>query len=121
MSMKPDILVVDDEEGIRFLLTRLLEQEGFGVTTAKNGLDALSKINEQPFDLIILDYHLPILDGVGVIKQLEKDQILIPIILLSGLTEHIDEDLLIKGPVKEIISKPFNVFEFRDLVKSTII
>src|SRR5690625_527709 len=64
LSMQKEILVVDDQPGIRLLLTDIFENDGYKVNTAETGQEALDKIYKNFFDLIILDYKLPILDGL---------------------------------------------------------
>lgn len=119
--MKHEILVVDDEPGIRLLLTDVLNAEGYDVVTAKTGVEALKKINESPFDLIILDCQLPILDGLEVVQQLKNDQQVIPIIMISGLPELLTDDLLTYDAIKKVVSKPFNIQDMIHFVKSAII
>ncbi|MEN6614946.1 MAG: response regulator [Syntrophorhabdus sp.] len=84
---KQRILVVDDEENIRLLFKEELEEEGYEVDTASNGLEALEKIKESDFDVIVLDIKMPVMDGIqalNAIKNMNKDQ---PVILCSAYGE----------------------------------
>lgn len=121
LSMGRDILVVDDEPGIRLLLTDVFNSEGYDVVTAKTGVEALKKINEKPFDLIILDCQLPILNGLEVAQQLENNQQTIPIIMMSGLPELLTNDLLTYDAIKKVVPKPFNIKDMIYFVKSAIV
>lgn len=67
------ILIVDDEVQIRMLLRQLLEKEGFEVDEAQDGLIALRKFRENPFDLVILDLIMPEKEGVETIIDLKKE------------------------------------------------
>ncbi|HOE16652.1 MAG TPA: response regulator [Syntrophorhabdaceae bacterium] len=81
------ILVVDDEENIRLLFKEELEEEGFEVDLASNGLEALDKLKEGRFDLVVLDIKMPGMDGIQAlneIKNANKDQ---PVILCSAYGE----------------------------------
>jgi two-component system, response regulator, stage 0 sporulation protein F len=81
------ILIVDDEENIRMLFKEELEEEGYEVSTAANGLDALQKLAGAPFDLVVLDIKMPGMDGIqtlNAIKNSNKDQ---PVILCSAYGE----------------------------------
>jgi CheY-like chemotaxis protein len=71
------ILLVDDEEHIRLLFKEELEEEGYLIDLASNGLEALEKLKEQRFDLVVLDIKMPGMDGIQTlneIKKIDKDQ-----------------------------------------------
>ncbi|MBP1747671.1 MAG: response regulator receiver protein [Deltaproteobacteria bacterium] len=85
--MKKKVLVVDDEENIRLLFKEELEEEGYEVETASNGLEALEKVKAASFDVIVLDIKMPVMDGIqalNAIKNMHKDQ---PVILCSAYGE----------------------------------
>ena len=85
--MKKKVLVVDDEENIRLLFKEELEEEGYEVDTASNGLEALEKVKAASFDVIVLDIKMPVMDGIqalNAIKNINKDQ---PVILCSAYGE----------------------------------
>lgn len=117
---KHKILVVDDQPGIRLLLTEIFTCKGYDVCTATTGREALDKINTCSFDLVILDYKLPILDGLEVIKRLEKQNCTIPLILMSGLTEQLSKNGKEYRFIKKIVSKPFDVQKMSTLVQSIL-
>ncbi|MGP4106182.1 response regulator [Virgibacillus sp. L01] len=118
--MKKEILVVDDQPGIRLLLQEIFTNEGYHVTLAKTGKEALNILDNSSFDLLMLDYKLPVVDGVQVIQQLEHDKVEIPIILMSGLSEEIVEESQKFKLVKKVLEKPFNVQDVSDFTKSLI-
>jgi two-component system, response regulator, stage 0 sporulation protein F len=81
------ILVVDDEEHIRLLFKEELEDEGYAVDLASNGLEALEKVKRSAYDVIVLDIKMPGMDGIQAlaeIKKINKDQ---PVILCSAYGE----------------------------------
>lgn len=86
--LKPlKLLVVDDEEHIRMLFKEELEEEGYTVELASNGLEALEKVKSDTFDLIVLDIKMPGMDGITAlneVKKLRRDQ---PVILCSAYGE----------------------------------
>jgi CheY-like chemotaxis protein len=86
--MKPaTILVVDDEEHIRLLFKEELEDEGYTVELASNGVEALEKLKRSNYDVIVLDIKMPGMDGIqtlGEIKKINKDQ---PVVLCSAYGE----------------------------------
>lgn len=115
--MAKEILIADDEPGIRMLLTDLLTNDGYHVSTAKTGKEALDKINANTYDLIILDYKLPILDGNKVLQQLNQDKRETPAILISGLIEEVIKGSRNNNMIKKVIAKPFNVKDIQQSVK----
>ncbi|HVN23047.1 MAG TPA: response regulator [Syntrophorhabdales bacterium] len=81
------ILIVDDEEHIRLLFKEELEDEGYSVDLASNGLEALEKLKRSAYSLVVLDIKMPGMDGIqtlGEIKKLNKD---LPVILCSAYGE----------------------------------
>ncbi|WP_163969479.1 response regulator [Oceanobacillus halotolerans] len=114
--MVKELLIVDDQPGIRLLLQDILTSEGYEVTVATTGKEALDYIIDQTFDLIILDYKLPILDGKELLQQLEKRKMTTPAILMSGLAEDIDKEAQQFSMVQEVLAKPFNVEDITKIV-----
>jgi len=84
------VLVVDDEFGVAEVLDAILTDEGYRVITAANGRQALARIAEQRPDLVLLDYMMPILDGVAVLRALSADPKAhdLPIVVMSALPEE---------------------------------
>jgi len=89
----PTVLVVDDEEDLLSLLEYNLEQEGFDVLLARDGVEAIEQTREHEPDLIILDVMMPKMDGIEVCERLRKDAHLrtIPIMMLTARTEEEDK------------------------------
>jgi CheY-like chemotaxis protein len=82
------ILVVDDEESIRFLYREELEEEGYIVECAKNGEEALQKLIVFKPDLISLDIKMPVMDGIEALKRIREKERKLPIILCSAYGEY---------------------------------
>lgn len=78
------VLVVDDTKNIRILLTQCLEFEGYTVTTAGNGTEALEILSRQSFDLIFLDVRMPELSGTEVLRQMRKMGIHSPVVMITA-------------------------------------
>ena len=88
--MSKNILIVDDSESIREVVIFTLENAGYNVISAIDGLDALKKLEGQPVDLIITDLHMPHMDGIGLIKEIRKKDTykFIPILYLTTESQH---------------------------------
>lgn len=106
---KKKILIVDDQPGIRLLLSEVFLQESFSVHLADTGKQALEKVDKHSFDIILLDYRLPSFDGLQVIEKLKQKNFNVPIIFMSGLIENMPEELERFPAIKKIIKKPFDI------------
>lgn len=117
------ILVVDDEGSHRGLLTRLLVAEGYEVTTAGTGADALLSVRANAPDLVLLDVQMPGIDGFDVCRML-KDQAgstpLLPVILVTGLDDHQHKLAGIEAGADDFLSKPFDHVELKARVASLL-
>lgn len=120
MLSQSKILIVDDQMGIRLLLKEILKNEGYEIEEATTGKEAIDQISVNSFDLMILDYKLPIMDGTEVLEKLEKDNVEIPAIVMSGLVENIASEAMKSKLVKSVIAKPFNINEFVEKVHAIV-
>jgi CheY-like chemotaxis protein len=89
-SIRPSILVVDDDEFQHKLLALMLEPEGFAVHFAASGSEALRKLSVAPVSIILMDFNLPDMNGIEVIKRLKDEPLLaaIPVIMITGSSER---------------------------------
>ena len=108
---KGQILVVDDEQAIRDLISEVLSIAGFEVVIATDGLDGLNKIRKQKFDLIILDVNLPKLDGFAILEKIRASAPTQPIILISARTDKDDVTHGLRLGADDYVRKPFSVEE----------
>ncbi|MGE5552195.1 MAG: response regulator [Bacteroidota bacterium] len=114
------ILVVDDENNIRALLTQCLEEAGYIVVSAVDGEHAMKKVEEEDFDLVLLDMKLPGMDGLQVLKKLRcfKPGQLVVIITAHGTIETAVE--VMKQGATDYLQKPFTPDEIRAIVQHTL-
>lgn len=111
MSTKTSILLVEDEENLHDALKLNLELEGYEVTSAFTGSDALLKVQGEYFDLIILDVMLPELDGITVTETIRVQNNEVPILILSAKNASSDRVLGLKKGADDYLTKPFNLEE----------
>ena len=104
---EPHILVVDDNPEIREIIQILLDGEGFDVTQAANGDQALSLLGEQPFELIILDIMMPGLNGYQICRKIRETSNA-PILFLSARTKDSDKTLGFSSGGDDYLAKPFS-------------
>jgi phosphate regulon transcriptional regulator PhoB len=116
------ILVVDDEPDIVELISYNLGKEGFKVSTALDGEDALNKIRKEQFNLIILDLMLPRLQGMELCRILRNDPKTesLPIIMLTAKGEEVDRILGLEMGADDYITKPFSPRELIARVKAVL-
>lgn len=103
------ILVVDDEEDIVNLVRLILEDAGYEVTAATNGVDALEQIRTKPFDLVLLDIMMPMLSGWEVLKELRENSQTreVPVALLTARASPRDDNRQHPTTYCDYITKPF--------------
>jgi phosphate regulon transcriptional regulator PhoB len=113
------ILIVDDEITIRELLQFNLEKEGYKVTAAADGEEALKQMADTKFDLVILDVMLPGINGLEVCRKMRADRSLapIPVIMLTAKGEEIDKVLGLELGADDYLTKPFGVRELLARIK----
>jgi two-component system alkaline phosphatase synthesis response regulator PhoP len=120
--MKEKILIVDDEEHIIELIRYNLENAGYDVISAENGVDAVKLAKLQLPKIILLDLMLPGMDGYDVCKELRKNSSTsnIPIIMLTAKSEEFDKVLGLELGADDYITKPFSVRELLARVKAVL-
>lgn len=101
------ILIVEDDECIAELQSDYLEVHGFKVTVCFDGFDAMKKIDENEYDLIILDIMLPGLDGFKILKSIREDSF-IPLIIVSSKKDEVDKIRGLNLGADDYITKPFS-------------
>ena len=117
--MAKNILVVDDEKRILSLLEAYLEQQGFLVTTATNGKEAIFIARHEKPDLIILDIMMPEMDGYEFMRQHRKERET-PIILLTAKVEEDDKVIGLELGADDYVTKPFSPRELTSRVRAVL-
>jgi DNA-binding response OmpR family regulator len=115
----PRILLVDDEQSVQKLLSYPLRKEGYEVVPALDGQQALDRVRDQPFDLVVLDVMLPKMDGFEVCRRI-RARTGVPIIMLTAKAEEFDKVLGLELGADDYITKPFSMREFRSRVKAVL-
>lgn len=116
------ILVVDDDEAIRLMVETLLEEEGYGVELARNGEEAMQLVRQKPYDLVILDIMMPVMDGWEVASRMLCDErtCQIPIIFLTALSSYTDQLKGWRMGCFDYITKPFDIGLFMMRVRTAL-
>jgi two-component system, OmpR family, alkaline phosphatase synthesis response regulator PhoP len=108
---KASILLVEDEENLHEALKLNLELEGYSVSSATDGTEALRAVEQEYFDLIIMDVMLPEVDGISVTETIRVQNNQVPILILSAKNTSADRVLGLKKGADDYLTKPFNLEE----------
>lgn len=106
---EPLVLVVDDERHIVALLTELLEDEGYHVVSAYDGVDALELVRAHAPDLVLADIMMPRLDGLALFNSLRESNVALPVVLMSAAVTPLTHEA-------PYISKPFDLEELLNVL-----
>lgn len=118
--MKPHLLLVEDEPGIARGLIFNLEEDGFQVTHVETGEEALNKVWDEYFDLVVLDVMLPGISGMEVCKKIRRHDPRLPIIMLTARTEERDRVEGLATGADDYLTKPFSLDEFMLRIKGML-
>jgi len=115
------ILIIDDEDDIRELLSRELNKKGYSVSLAKDGLEGLKKAIDYYYDLVITDVRMPKVDGVDCIKILRTLNPKLLFIIITGFAIEEDLEKVLKAEAYPCIKKPFDLNELLKTVKESLV
>jgi len=116
------VLLADDEEDIKIVLSTFLQSHGYEIATAFDGLDTLEKVQSEKPDLILLDIMMPVLDGYEVCKRLKADKRTanIPILMLSAAAHADSIARALSAGAKDYIVKPFEPEKLLEKIKEIL-
>lgn len=122
MTQQPHVLIVEDEAAQREVLAYNLEAEGFRVSRAENGEEGLLCVDEDPPDVIVLDWMMPNLSGIEVCRRLKMkpDTTGILIIMLSARSEEVDKVRGLETGADDYVVKPYSVSELMARVRTQL-
>jgi DNA-binding NtrC family response regulator len=120
MNSPKKILIVDDDEEICSIFKEALEAEGYIISTAQNGKQALVKIKEEPFDLIITDKNMPQMGGLRLTKAIRKEYPNIKIVLITGVGGPKSYINAMELGADEYLSKPFRINELKKFIANIL-
>lgn len=120
MANTISILLVEDEENLHEALKLNLELEGYEVSSAYDGLSAVKAVQQEYFDLVILDIMLPGMDGLTVLESIRIQHNEVPILILSAKNSSADRVMGLKKGADDYLTKPFNLEELMLRVQKLI-
>jgi two-component system OmpR family response regulator len=118
MSQQPKVLVIDDEPGVRELISEALSLSEITAVQAADGLEALSHLRRERFDLLILDINMPKLDGLALLEKLRTEGMSVPVLMLSARADRADINQGLRTGADDYLTKPFSIEELVLRVKA---
>ena len=119
-SRQARILVIDDEDSVRDILSRMLKTKGHQVVVASNGEEGIERFRSQPFDLVFTDLGMPKLSGWEVGKTIKEINPKVPVAMITGWGVELDREKLSESGIDLIVSKPFNFDQVIHLVSEAM-
>lgn len=120
--MSKKILVAEDSSVIQNLTKRILSLQNYAITSVKNGAQVLEKLNNEQFDLVLLDIHMPIMDGMECAREIRKRPAAengeIPIIAITGNANNYSEEDFKNAGINGFLPKPLNYDTLVETVNS---
>jgi len=120
MSEKPRILVVDDEESHRIMLRAVLKDEGYEVAEAADGSEAVRAVEQEPFDLILLDVRMKTMDGIEALNEIRKISPLIPVLIMTAYASVKTAVEALKAGAFDYLTKPLDIEELKILIEKAL-
>jgi DNA-binding response OmpR family regulator len=114
------VLIVDDEPDILLMLRVNLEADGFETALAADGETALRRIEEERFDLVLLDVMMPVMDGWGVLQGLAGDPAAPRVIVVSAKSADRDVARALRQGAADYVTKPFSPVDLSDLIQRVV-
>jgi len=120
MSQQPKVLVIDDEPGVRDLISEALSLSEITAVQAADGLEALSFLRRERFDMLILDINMPKLDGLALLEKLRTEGMSVPVLMLSARADKSDINQGLRIGADDYLTKPFSIEELVLRVKAIL-
>lgn len=118
--MMQRILLAEDEEVLRMLVVDTLEDEGYLIDEACDGEEAYELIRQNDYDLILLDYMMPVYTGLELIEMIRKDQNQTKIMMLSAKSQTSDQQKVLEAGADFFMSKPFSPIQLVERIEEIL-
>jgi two-component system cell cycle response regulator CpdR len=116
------ILIAEDEPNVRALVTRALTQDGHDVIATADGSEALEAFTraKKPFNLLLTDIKMPMMDGIALALTVARDDPELPILLMTGYADQRERASGLDALIHDVIAKPFTLFEIQSAVAGAL-
>lgn len=120
MAEKNRILIVDDEDALRTILSSELVGAGYEIATAADGEEGVAEVKNRKFDLVLLDIHMPKLDGFEVLKFIKKEHPEVKVIMLTGFADLKNAIESKKYGAEDFVSKPYDLVDLLTTIERVL-
>lgn len=117
MSTQPKVLIVDDEERFRTTMCKLLTVRGLEAVTAGTGKEALEKLRQYPYDVVILDVRMPEMGGVQVLSEIKRIDPQAEVIIMTGYASVDSAKEIMKLGAYDYVLKPYSIEELMEKIE----
>jgi len=114
------ILIVDDDQGVRTVLSSLLSMIGFQVTQATNGHEALDLFSKERFGVVLTDFQMPGMDGFTLASNIKISSPKTPVIMITGSDQSIVQEKMRTGCVDSVLFKPFKLEDIHQSIMGAL-
>jgi DNA-binding NtrC family response regulator len=114
-----NILLVEDDKNFGIVIKNELEEERYNVDIVNNGIDAVLRFVDKPYDFVLIDIKMPKLDGISALRIIKKLNPEVPAIVFSGNAGYNEMEESLKLGAIRFFTKPFDVDELKDYIKKT--
>lgn len=114
------ILIVDDDRTIAFLCRHLLERAGYEVVVKNQPVEALQQLSAQPFDLLLTDIRMPVMDGIALAHAAARNHPDVTIVLMTGYADQRERAHGLDALIHDVIIKPFSLGAMRRAVNDAL-
>jgi DNA-binding NtrC family response regulator len=120
VAKKSSVLVVDDEEALRTVLSGELANEGYDVKAAADGDEAISEVEKSPFDLVLLDIKMPRMSGFEVLKYIKVNHAKTKVVMLTGFADLKNAIESKKLGADDFVSKPYDLVDLLTTIERVL-
>lgn len=115
-----NILIVDDQPGVRYLLDAVVREEGHQSYLATNGLEAIEMVKKVKPNLVFMDIRMPLMDGTRALKIIKELGFGLNVIMMTAFTEKSVIDEAYSNGAAKCITKPFDIDDIRKIINDTV-
>ncbi len=110
MSSTKNVLIAEDSSVIQNLARKILEFQNFKITAVKNGEQVLQLLDKEPFDIVLLDINMPVMDGIECVQAIRENEVTkdLPVVAITGNARNYTEEEYKDAGFNEVLMKPLN-------------
>jgi two-component system cell cycle response regulator CpdR len=119
----PRILIAEDDDAVRSLIVRALDEDGHDLTVTADGATALDALNRHngDFDLLLIDVKMPVMDGIALALAAGRDHPEVAIMLMTGFADQRERAHGLDALVHDVIAKPFSIEQIKGAVREALV